>query len=132
MVEHSRAVIGTDRRRAARCEQSAHRGGRRLRAQIAPLTGRARPVAGSVHEPGLGKVLRRKALIPGTPLHGRRQPQRQFDGHLGKPVNTRLCEHGGDDTADRGRSAIDVVVIRKNGFHRLVGRKRANRSIDSP
>jgi hypothetical protein len=78
---------------------------------------RARPVASSVLEPDLGKVHRREALIHGTPLHGRRQPQRQFDGHLGKPVHTRLCEHGCDDTANRGRSAI----IRENSFHRLVG-----------
>jgi hypothetical protein len=81
----------------------------------------SRQVASSVHEPDLGKVHRGESLIRGTPFHGRRQPERQFDGHLGKPVNTRLCNDGGDDAADRGRTAIDVVAVRENGFHRLVG-----------
>ena len=81
----------------------------------------SRQVASSVHEPDLGKVHRGESLIRGTPFHGRRQPERQLDGHLGKPVNTRLREDGGDDAADRGRSALDVVVVRENGFHRLVG-----------
>jgi hypothetical protein len=81
----------------------------------------SRQLASSVHEPDLGKVHRGESLIRGTPFHGRRQPERQFDGHLGKPVNTRLCKDGGDDAADRGRTAIDVVAVRENGFHRLVG-----------
>ena len=77
--------------------------------------------ARSVHEPDLGQVYRGDALISGPPLHGRSQPQRQLDSHLGKPVKTRLCEHGGHDDAGRCRSAIEIMVIRENGFHRFVG-----------
>ena len=52
---------------------------------------RGHQVASSAHEPDLGKVHRGDALIPAR-RSGRRQPQRQLDSQLAKPVNTDSAE----------------------------------------